>query len=142
MNKSYKFKKGDMVTSKGYAGRVIGVRSVGGNIIGLQVELINGGAIKFFNPAETKLIEFDSNRPSNKYLESVLKAKQDKPSKVIKKDKTKVLTIDELLDRYNDHKRLYEEFGDVQYRAAMKDTLRLLKLASNGVPVMERINED
>lgn len=142
MNKSYKFKKGDPVISGTLSGTVVGIISFQGSVTGLKVELFGDKVIKIFNPEKTKVIKFDSTLPSNKYLESVLKGKQDKPAEPVKKAKTKALTVDELLDRYNDNKALYEQFGDVQYRVAMKDNLSLLELASKGVPVTETINED
>ena len=78
VNKSYKFKKGDAVISEGIAGTVRAIISVGGVTTHLRVELIGSGAVKYFDPAKTKVIEFNPNMPSNKHLESVLKGKQDK----------------------------------------------------------------
>ena len=139
MNKSYKFKKDDAVVSDGMAGVVKGIVSVGGVITHLRVELIGSGAVRYFKPANTKLMEFNPNSPSNKYLESVLKGKREE---VEKKVKTKEITIDELLDRYNDTKALFEQFGDKEYKEAMNQLLKKLDLASRGVKIIETTNED
>ena len=141
MNKSYKFKKDDAVVSDGMAGVVKGIVSVGGVTTHLRVELIGSGAVRYFRPANTKLMEFNPNMPSNKYLESVLKGKQNKSNTPVKKVKTRELSIDELLDKYNDSKELFKQFGDNKYKEDMSQLILKLKMAAEGIPVLESIEE-
>ena len=139
MNKQYRFKRGDIVISGNMVGTVQGLCSVGGVLSQLRVELMDSGAIKYFDVNKTKLIEFDSSRPSNIHLETLVKGKREEVEKTVK---TKVLTIDELLDRYNDAKALYEEFGDKEYKKGMDSILKKLELASRGVKIMETTKDE